>query len=364
MPMATAHPTKFYQVCCNVATPTQDQMMRSVMTLAIGALGAGLALQLSVPLFMITGPALAVALAGYARLPVMIAPLMRNIIFVVTGVILGAQIDSTATAALVTWPIVFVALAMMLLTLVPISSVMLMRLFGFDRTGAVLASTPSIFTRRISKDYPDRERIALVQSVRMLVLALAMPVLAALFGIHVDLAALQPTVNMGIVSFSILSFISVFVGLVLNRLKIPGALLISGMMVAILAQLAGFVKGAPSADITLLGYIAIGTLLGSRLAKIRRKQIGSGLWAGLATSALALTASIGFAVAAGAITGLPVLHIIAGLAPGGLETMVTIGAVMGANAGFIAACHVVRIFVLMAAVPLMLHRKQGKSDAV
>ena len=50
-------------------------------------------------------------------------------------------------------------------------------------------------------------------------------------------------------------------------------------------------------------------------------------------------------------------------APGGLETMVAMGAVIGADAGFVAAAHIARLFMLTGLVPLFLGRGPRKQNS-
>lgn len=364
--MATARPTRFCRVCFNVPAPKQDEIVRSIMTLAIGAIGAGLARQINLPMFMLTGPAIAVALAGYFGLPVMMAQLMRNIIFLVIGVAIGAGMNAEASAAMLHWPLAFIVLGVALMLIMWLSLVMLQKLFGYDRNTAILASVPGHLSYVMSfgpNAKADMSRVSIVQSVRLLALSFTVPFLAALLGIDTSLAALAPAVPMNSVSFALLLFVSVFVGVGLNALKLPSALLIAGMLVSTFAQVFGLVRGAPSADIMLAGLIAVGALLGCRLSVLRRAALAKGLVAGLATTLLAVAVAGAAAFGAGLMTGQPFLHVLVAFAPGGLETMVAMGAVIGADAGFVAAAHIARLFMLTGLVPLFLGRGPRKQNS-
>jgi len=59
---------------------------------------------------------------------------------------------------------------------------------------------------------------------------------------------------------------------------------------------------------------------------------------------------------------MPVAHVVVAFAPGGLETMVAMGVMLGANPGFIVACHIARLLVLSVLVPLFTGR-QDKAPA-
>jgi uncharacterized membrane protein AbrB (regulator of aidB expression) len=56
---------------------------------------------------------------------------------------------------------------------------------------------------------------------------------------------------------------------------------------------------------------------------------------------------------------MPVAHVLVAFAPGGLETMIAMGAVLGVVPGFVAACHIARLFVLTFLLPMLLARTPG-----
>ena len=53
---------------------------------------------------------------------------------------------------------------------------------------------------------------------------------------------------------------------------------------------------------------------------------------------------------------MPLAHVLVAFAPGGLETMIAIGVVLGVIPGFVAACHIARLLVLSVYLPMMLAR--------
>ena len=53
---------------------------------------------------------------------------------------------------------------------------------------------------------------------------------------------------------------------------------------------------------------------------------------------------------------MPVAHVLVAFSPGGLETMIALGAVLAVVPGFVAACHIMRLVVLSVLLPAMLSR--------
>ena len=76
------------------------------------------------------------------------------------------------------------------------------------------------------------------------------------------------------------------------------------------------------------------------------------LGAGMAMTALAVVVAVVAAWPVAALLGMPLVQVVAAFAPGGLETMVAFGVAMGADPGFVAATHAVRLLVLVVLIPL------------
>ncbi|CAN0588160.1 unnamed protein product, partial [Ectocarpus sp. 12 AP-2014] len=161
-------------------------------TLSIAAIGAGLGALVHFPAPTLTGPALAVTLAGLFGLRLDVIALIRAIAFLVLGVGLGAIVTEDTTAALLRWPMVFVVLTLGLIATIWTCQWALRRFFGFDPRAAVLASTPGHLSFVIglgaSLDV-DMTRVTIVQSMRLLTMSLLVPFLAVIFGIEVTLNA-------------------------------------------------------------------------------------------------------------------------------------------------------------------------------
>ena len=106
-------------------------------------------------------------------------------------------------------------------------------------------------------------------------------------------------------------------------------------------------------------FLVLGTLIGTRFSGMSLAVFRASLLAGLTTTLIAVAlASIAALPVAWAL-GMPVPHVLAAFAPGGLETMIALSATMGASPGFVAACHIVRLLILTVMIPLALaHRGQ------
>ena len=123
----------------------------------------------------------------------------------------------------------------------------------------------------------------------------------------------------------------------------------------------GLSPGAVPQAIMIPAFLVLGTLIGTRFAGMPQAQFFGSLAAGLAVTVIAVAMAGAAAVPVARALGMPAPHVLTAFAPGGLETMVALGATMGASPGFVAACHVARLLVLSLLIPLSLGRSGARS---
>jgi hypothetical protein len=332
-------------------------LRRTALTLAVGGAGETIAAFLGFPAALLTGPAIFVSLAALAGLQVGIAPRVRDASFVLLGVGVGATVDANAADAVMTWPLAFAALGVMLVAVMFAGQWLLRRYLGFDGRSAVLASAPGHLSFVIAMGHDtgaDMLRITVAQSLRLLALTLIVPVVALAMGIEMPANALAGARAMGWGEFALLVAASVAVGLVFARLRLPAALLLGGMLCSGGAHLAGWSHGGLHPVLGAVAFVTLGTLIGTRFSGITPRAIASAAGAGLLTTLLAALFAILAAIPVAHLIAMPLATTMVAFAPGGLETMVAIGAVLGGHPGFVATCHVIRLMYLTALIPLFL----------
>ena len=92
-------------------------------------------------------------------------------------------------------------------------------------------------------------------------------------------------------------------------------------------------------------------------------HLASGLAAGLAITAVATLMAGAGAVPVAWALDMPLAHLLVAFAPGGFETMIAMGVVLGVVPGFVAACHMARLLVLTVLLPAMLTREGRKGHS-
>ncbi|NBB98148.1 MAG: AbrB family transcriptional regulator, partial [Alphaproteobacteria bacterium] len=252
-----------------------------------------------------------------------------------------------------------VSLAMLVVTLVAIVLVaraVLQRGFGYRRTTATLAAMPGhlSFVLALSTDLKaDVPRIALVQTARVLLLTLFVPVLIVLWGVKGSSDLVQVD-QINTVALALLFPVALGVGLVLKRLRVPAPLLIAAMMVSAVGHGSDLTPGVLPSRMTMLAFICMGALIGTRFRGFDRHALPGALLAGAATTAMAcLVASLG-ALLAARFVDLPAAALLLAFAPGGVEIMAALAIETGLEPAFVAGHHVFRLFALGLLIPLWL----------
>jgi len=341
-------------------TATEPRRWRDwVLTLAIGAAGAALFGAVGFPVAFLTGPAFAVTLAAMAGLRVAVAVPLRDLCFLLLGLNIGAGVTPEVLATAARWPLSLALLALLLVASLLAAAALLERVFGFDRASAVLAATPGHLSYVLSYA-ADRDlelgRIALVQSIRVLLLTLAVPVLLTAWGGDPALSP-APEAAMPLWLLLCLGLLGFALGRVFRRLRVPAALLLAGMAVSAVGHATELTPGAPPAWLVQGAFLVMGAVIGTRFSGVSLAALRAMTGAGLAVTALASALALGGAGVLSAAASLDPQLLFVAYAPGGVEAMAAMAVQLGLAPAVVAAHHVLRLLILSVLVPALMPRR-------
>lgn len=340
-------------------------MRATLIATSIGAMGAALGWALHFPLFILTGPALLVSIVGIIGPELRIAPFIRDAAFLILGIGIGAGVTPQAGQLLLNLPLAGLGILLMLLAIIWLSRALLVRVFAFDRRSAVLAGSPGhlsyVLGLGLSFDL-DTTRITVVQTVRLLALTLLVPLAALAMGITVDASVLIAGASMAWHHLAGAAMIALAASFLLKRFSVPAPFLLGGLFTSSALHVMDITPGSLPPILAWPAFLILGTLIGSRFTTINARELGQSLMAGLGSTLIALICAGLAALVVAPLIDMPLIHVLVAFSPGGLETMVATGAVLGASPGFVAACHVLRLFLLTFLVPLMLGKARSGSQ--
>ncbi|MGV1750878.1 AbrB family transcriptional regulator [Agrobacterium sp. CG674] len=329
------------------------------LTAIIGGLGALVAFMLGLPAPFLCGPALAVTAAGLAGLRLSVPKSLRNATFVVVGISMGTSVTPDVIDAAKTWPLSFLAVLVTVVILLYVAYWILHHGFGYDRNTAMLAASPGHLSYIISltaETKSDLASVSVIQSVRVLALTLAVPLLVE----YLDLVSIEPIVLISpmpplVLGLTILG--SLAVGWIFMRWRFPAALLLGGVAVSIFIHITGLTSGGVPSWLSQPTYIVLGSLIGTRFSRASVRDMRKAFLAGgVVTVAVVLLASI-VAVLISRLIGVPLNAVMIAFAPGGLETMAAMAVMMHADAAYVGSHHVLRLLFLSVLMPWVLRKK-------
>ncbi|MGY1739325.1 MULTISPECIES: AbrB family transcriptional regulator [unclassified Blastococcus] len=276
------------------------------------------------------------------------------------GVSIGSLVDLDTLAALAEdWlPVLLVVLGTLALSLV---AGLLLRLQpGISPvTGAfaMIAGGASGITAMARDLGADDRMVAVLQYLRVLLIVLLMPVAAtAVYGAEPGTGAL-PSDDAGSGWAAGLLFTAgcALAGLVLARLlHVPVPALLGPLVVAAALDLSGLAGGAGVP--ALLGsaaFVLIGLNVGVNFDRASLRTIGRALPVALAVIAGVVLASAGLGVLLATATGVSPLDAYLATTPGGLYAVLATATEGGADATFVLAVQVLRLFVMLGTAPLI-----------
>src|SRR5229473_6847293 len=168
------------------AIPSRTKILNVIETLAIGTAGGALFLLLNLPGGLISGAMIAVGVAAIAGRPLAVPPILTQTVLVLLGISLGSLMSRQLLQHIGAYPLTIGLLALTTFCSTFGSSIYLQRVHGWDRTSALLAGSPgalSQITMLAIERGADVSAIAVVQTMRVIILTAALPMLLALTGI-------------------------------------------------------------------------------------------------------------------------------------------------------------------------------------
>ena len=327
-----------------------------VLTALIGTAGALAAIFAGFPAPYLIGPALAVTIAGLFGLKLAVPMMVRNVCFIIVGISMGATVTPEVIVAARTWPLSFVMVLFAIFILLFSSSWVLQRFFRYDRTTALLASSPGHLSYVLSlaaETRCDVRTVSIAQSVRVLALTITTPLIVSGLGL-VETDAVVFAEAMSLPFFVATLAASVLVGLLFLRWKFPAAVLLGGVAVSIATHVSGLVSGGAPNWLLVPTYIMLGSLIGTRFSGVSLGEVRSAFVAGAVVTVVVSVLAGAIAFGISHFLGVPLDAALIAFAPGGLETMSAMAVMLHADPTYVGAHHVLRLLFLSVLMPVLL----------
>lgn len=342
--------------------------IRTLFTIAIAALGGGVATLLGLPAGWLMGAALGVTAAAMAGVKVLMPDRLRDVVFVLIGMSMGASVAPDSLQLLASWPISLAGLVIELVLIISLTGWMLARVFRLDPGTAYLSSFPghlSFVMGIAAAGVGDARQIVIIQVIRILMLTIAVPLGATILPVA-HFTPPVPSSYLSIWQLLALAAACVAVGLVFIRLKIPAGFVLGAMAAATAAKLAGLYTEAMPVPLTIVAFVLTGALIGSRFSGITRREFLTAAKGGLIATGMTVGIVSVVTWIVSLLVDMPYGQLWLGLSPGALEGMGALGIALGYDTAFIAAHHVIRLLLLSFAIPavvVVIRRREAATIA-
>jgi len=340
------------------AFPSRAKILSALETLAIGTAGGLLFVWAGLPGGLISGAMVAVGIAALAGRRLAVPPIMTQTVLVLLGISLGSLASRQLLNHISAYPLTIGLLALATFCSTFGSSLYLQRVHAWDRTSAFLAASPgalsqiSILAAERGADVPA---IVVVQTLRVIILTAALPLMLALTGIAPSSPPVAAVATASPRELGELIAAAVAVSLLLRLMKFPASWMFGAMIASSALHGTGLVEGGLPPWMRGVALVGIGALIGTRFARMKTKTLLGHVNAGLGSFAIAITISAIFVALIVLTTHVGIADIVVAFAPGAMDAMLALALTLHIDPIFVGAHHLSRFVFVTIATPGIVH---------
>ena len=341
-----------------LAVPSRARILNTLETLAIGSAGGLLFLWANLPGGLISGAMIAVGIAALAGRPLAMPPILTQTVLVLLGISLGSLVSRQLIQHMGSYPLTIGLLALATFCSTFGSSLYLQRVHGWDQTSAFLVGSPgalSQITILAAERGADVPAIAVVQTMRVIILTAALPLLLSLTGVA---PSSPPAVISAIASrleLATLIAASVAVALLLRLAKFPASWMFGAMIASSVLHGTALIEGGLPPWVRSVALVGIGALIGSRFARMKASTLLGHVNAALGSFAVAIIISAIFVAVIALTTHVRFADVIVAFAPGAMDAMLALALTLHIDPIFVGAHHLSRFVFVTITTPGIIH---------
>jgi uncharacterized protein len=330
-------------------------------TLAVAAVGGAVLGLAGVPAGWLSGSILAVAGAALAGRPMFIPTLLMRAIFVLIGISLGAVVTPETLHGMATYPLSIVVLLLAMIVISVGGAGYLQLVHGWGKVDAYLAAAPGGMSQVLALGAElggDLRAIAIVQSIRVVVIAVGLPAGLSVLDL-VGHAPPRPTAALSIAvldELAILVAVSSVVAVVAYRFRFPGGLLFGAMMSSAVLHGTGMIHAVMPWWVANTAMVAMGAVTGSRFANTPLRLLLNFITAAFGSFAVAVAIGAVFAAVLIGVLSLRAAEVMIAFAPGAVDAMMLLALALNLDPVYVGAHHLTRIFFVSLMMPLVARR--------
>jgi membrane AbrB-like protein len=322
----------------------------------IGAAGGWLFSLAQFPAGWMAGSLVFIAVAALAGRPMHVPSNWARLFFIVLGIVVGGVATPETVKGMSTWPasIAMISVAMIAVTLA--GALYLHKIHRWELQTAMFAAVPGALSQvsaMAAERQSDLRAIIIVQTIRVVILAVGVPGALLLLGISAPSRFPGGTASIGSEpwTFATLIVASIVAAFGLYRLKFSGAFFFGPMLISATLHGSGILHASPPAAIASVSMIGLGAINGARFAGTSMRTLLKYTAAALGSLAVVVVVAGIFIIGASALLSLHVANLVVSYAPGSVDVMMILALAMHLDPVFVGAHHLARILVVSISLP-------------
>lgn len=328
--------------------------VRSVRSAVLGLLvcvaAGALCSLLKTPLPWMIGPLTAMAALRFAGADLRAPQGARPIGQLMISTALGLYFTPPVARQVIANYELFVLAALFAMVLAYIGAFWIATFSDTDRTTALFASVPggAAEMANLGDRYGARtERIAIAQSLRVLLVVLIVPFALAAVNVHGSDAFEAIKAPVILPRLALLLGLGAAGGLVMQALRMPNAWMLGPLLVSIGLTASGFEWSSMPSALTNAAQVLLACSLGARFEREFMRRAPRFVAVVVSSIVVALVVSALFGAGLAYLAGVSIPTMIVATAPGGIAEMCLTARALQLGVPFVTAAHVARIILLV-----------------
>jgi membrane AbrB-like protein len=343
-------------------------MFRSTAeALAVGACGGLIFHWLGLPAGFLSGAMLAVAILALTGRPLSMPQPLMHAMTATLGMTLGSAATPEMMHGMTAYPVSMTLLGLGTMSVTLGSMLYLRYVHGWTALSALLGATPGALTQMVAmalETRSDQVGVAIVQTLRVVLLAVFLPMGLALLGFSISGPGMSRLAVADLKSLPLLVGVSVGVGYLFFRAKFPGGWMFGSMLGSGVLHALGLVHGILPIWVVNVAMIGIGAMVGTRFATIGFATFVRYLAAGVGSLAVSLAIIGVFLLLTVWLAGVPVQDTAMAFAPGAMDVMMAVALTLHLDPIFVGAHHLFRFIGVSLLMPLVVRTVAPKTTEI